>query len=522
MSTNADARRDWRLAVLAVTLGALMPGLATTILAVANGDVAADLGAGLSDLQWITSAYLLGLTGSLVLAGKLGDRFGRRVVFLIGIAGFGLTSLAIGLAHPIPAIVGLRLAQGIFGGFLTTNALSLLRVSVPADQLPTAIGVVNSVQGLSIAAGPIIGGAIVQSSGWRWTMFLNVPIAAACLLLGIMLLSEVRVSARPPFDVRGTALLVVALSALVYALIDAPHAGWGAPSTIGLLSAALCAAVAFVTVERRAADPVMPLSLFRDHAFAAGSVLSVLAFFALNGGLFLISLFWLQVQHVPATTVGVRLLPLGIAMLVGAIMSGQVIQRIGDRWALVIGSVLVAGGLVSASFAQLVGGYLPVAVGLGLIGLGLGLLVTATVNVTVGMAPVALAGATAGVQQTAGRLGATLGVAVLGGVMAAITSGRFTDLLSTSGLPSALTGLLGGLGASAVAGGVAPVPEGATPELAAMITDFTGRAFLHGMSLTMLVAAVIALVGAAAAFRVQPRAREQRVEPALAGSSVVE
>ncbi|MFE4952383.1 MFS transporter [Leifsonia sp. NPDC056665] len=499
-----SARFGW-LSLTAVTLGALMPGLATTILAVANGAIATDLKIGLGDLQWITSAYLLGLTGSLVLAGKLGDRFGRRRIFLVGIIGFGLASLLIGFATPVVLIVALRAVQGVFGGFLTTNALSLLRVNFPERRLPTAIGIFNSVQGLSIAVGPIIGGLIVQYLGWRWTMFVNLPIAVLCLILGLVLLREVRIPTSARFDYAGTVLLVAALTALVYALIDAPTSGWGAPSTLVLFAVALVAFVAFILVERRAADPLVPLTLFRDRSFAAGSALSVLAFFALNGGLFLVSLFWLQIQHVPATTVGVWLLPLGGAMLVSAVLSGRVIGRIGDRWSLVLGSLLLACGLVFMSFASIVGGYPQVAAGLALVGLGLGLLVTATVNATVGNAPVELAGPAAGVQQTASRFGAALGVAVLGGIMAAATAAAFSAKLDASGLPAALNAPLKKLGSTAVAGGIPPIPPGTPGHAADLITGVTNAAFLSGMSLTMLIAAGICVLGALVALVVRPR-----------------
>lgn len=504
-SPALSERAGW-FSLLAVTLGALMPGLSTTILAVANGDIARDLHVGIGDLQWITTAYLLGLTGSLVLAGKLGDTFGRRRIFLIGIAGFGLSSLLIGSSAPVGLIIALRAVQGIFGGFLTTNALSLLRANTPERRLPTAIGIFNSVQGLSIAAGPILGGLIVQGLGWRWTLFVNVPISVVCLVLGLILLREVRIPADDRFDYLGTALLIVALTALVYALIDAPASGWAAASTLILFAVATLSFVGFVLVERRAADPLVPLGLFTDRSFAAGSVLSVLAFFALNGGLFLVSLFWLQIQRVPATTVGVWLLPLGGAMLVSAIGSGRVIGRIGDRLALVIGSLLLAAGLVSMSFAQVEGGYLQVAVGLALVGLGLGLLVTSTVNATVGNAPVELAGAAAGVQQTASRFGAALGVAVLGGIMAASTAAAFSSALDGSTLPAALADPLRAVGSTAVAGGVAPIPPGSSAQVAALIHSLADTAFLSGMRTTMLVAAGICVVGAAVALLVRPKA----------------
>lgn len=500
-----------RFPLLAVTLGALMPGLGTTILAVANGDLARDLGVGLGDLPWVTTAYLLGLTGSLVLAGKLGDRFGRRRIFLIGIAGFGLASALIGLSSSIGLIIGLRIIQGIFGGFLTTNALSLLRGNVPEDRLPGAIGIFNSVQGLAIAAGPIVGGAIVQFGGWRWTMFINVPIAVVCLIVGFVALREMRVAAAGRFDLAGTVLLVLALSAVIYALIDGPSSGWGAATFIWIGAAAL-SMIAFVLVERRAADPLVPLTLFLDRSFTVGAVLSILAFFALNGGLFVVSLFWLQIQGVAATTVGIWLLPLGVAMLVSAVVSGRVISRIGDRWALVAGSTLVAAGLLSASSAQLDGGYAQIGIGLGLIGLGLGLMVTSTVNVTVGIAPLELAGPAAGVQQTAGRLGATLGVAVLGGVMATTTGTAFSRGLESSALPDPLANSLKDVGSTVVAGGTVPVPDGTDPSQAVLITDLAHSAFLSGMQTTMIAAAAIASIGALLAL-VIPR---RRLDPSVA------
>ena len=513
---HAAPGRGTRAAALAVTLGALMPVLAATILAVPGGDLAADLHVGLGDLQWITTAYLLGLTASLVLAGKLGDRYGRKRTFLLGIAGFGLTSLLIGVSTPVPLVIALRTAQGVFGGFLTTNALSLLRASVPEPRLPAAIGIFNSVQGLSIAAGPLVGGAVVEAGGWRWTMYLNVPVALVCLLLGTRALREVRLRRSAGFDVLGTLLLVLALSALVHALIDAPTRGWGAVSTTVPLVGAAVALAAFLLVEARSRDPLLPLSLFRDRSFTAGSLLSVLAFFALNGGLFVVSLFWLQIQHVPSAGVGVRLLPLGAGMLLGAVLSGRLIAAVGDRWSLLAGSLLVAAGLVATSTATVGGGYRPLGAGLALVGLGLGLLVTSTVNTTVGRAPVELAGAAAGAQQTAGRLGATLGVAVLGGVMAAATGERFSRLLEHSALPADLIAALGRAGSTAVAGGVAPVPPGADADLAHLITYSTQTAFVSGMRTTMLAAAAVAAVGALLALLVPGgRPRLQRPHRAL-------
>ncbi|MFH5877870.1 MFS transporter [Arthrobacter sp. NA-172] len=321
-----------------------------------------------------------------------------------------------------------------------------------------------------------------------------------------MLLREVRIPTSGRFDYAGTVLLVLALTALVYALIDAPATGWAAPSTLILFAVSVIAFVAFLLVERRAADPLVPLSLFADRSFAAGSVLSVLAFFALNGGLFLVSLFWLQIQKIPATTVGIWLLPLGIAMLVSAIVSGRVIGRIGDRWSLVIGSVLLAAGLVSLSFPQAGGGYPLMAAGLALVGLGLGLLVTSTVNATVGNAPVELAGPASGVQQTASRFGAALGVAVLGGIMAAVTAASFGGRLDASGLPGQLTAPLEKLGSTAVAGGVAPVPPGSPVDVLDVITRLSHDAFLTGMHATMLIAAGICVLGAAVALVVRSRA----------------
>lgn len=246
--------------------------------------------------------------------------------------------------------------------------------------------------------------------------------------------------------------------------------------------------------------------------------MSVLAFFALNGGLFLVSLFWLQIQDIPATTVGVWLLPLGGAMLVSAVLSGRVIAQVGDRLSLVVGSLLLAIGLVSMSFAQVHGGYLQVALGLAMVGLGLGLLVTSTVNVTVGIAPVELAGAAAGVQQTASRFGAALGVAVLGGIMAASTAASFSTRLDRSGLPAELVANLRDFGGTAVAGGIAPIPPGSSPETGALIGQLTNDSFLEGMNITLLLATGICVLGAVVALLVRPRIASRDVTPAGANA----
>src|SRR5580693_1014392 len=238
--------RRWRgsppLTLLAVALGVMMVALDGTIVAVANPAIQSHLHASLAGIQWISNAYLLALAVSLIPAGKAGDRFGHKKVFLTGVAGFAASSAAIGLAGSIAGsitlVIAFRALQGVFGAMLQPTALALLRRTFPAERLNGAIGVWGAVIGASTAAGPIVGGLLVQHIGWEACFYANVPVGAAALIMGLLLLKETLAAAAGSFDIPGIAALAGALFALIFGLIKGPDFGWGSARTLGFLGAA--------------------------------------------------------------------------------------------------------------------------------------------------------------------------------------------------------------------------------------------------------------------------------------------
>src|SRR6266480_1686338 len=290
-----------RLTLLAVAAGVMMVGLDGTIVAVANPAIQSRLHASLAGIQWISNAYLLALAVSLIPAGKAGDRFGHKKIFLTGITGFAASSAAIGLsgsiASSITLVIAFRALQGVFGAMLQPTALALLRRTFPPDKLNGAIGVWGAVIGASTAAGPIVGGLLVQHIGWEACFYVNVPVGAAALAMSLLVLKETRPSpAASSFDIPGIAALSGALFLLIWGLIKGSSYGWGSARTLAFLGGALVVGLLFVLREHRTRRPLLPLRLFRSVSLSAGVVLVVLLMFVLFGAMFFMT-FYLENVH---------------------------------------------------------------------------------------------------------------------------------------------------------------------------------------------------------------------------------
>src|SRR6516165_655734 len=334
-----------RLTLLAAALGVMMVGLDGTIVAVANPAIQSKLGASLADIQWVTNGYLLALAVTLITIGKIGDRFGHKKVFIAGIIGFGATSAAIGLsgsiASSISLIIAFRILQGVFGAMLQPTALALLRETFPIEKLNGAIGIWGAVIGASTAAGPIVGGLLVQHLSWEACFYVNVPVGVIALVMGLLVLRETPPSAAArSFDVPGIGLLTAFLFLLVWGLIKAPDYGWASGTAIAFFAGAVAALILFVIREARAKEPLLPLKLFRSVPLSAGTVLVLTLMFSLFGAMFFMTFFMENVHGLDAIGAGVRLLPLTGMLIVGAPLSGAVITRIGPRIPMVAGMLL--------------------------------------------------------------------------------------------------------------------------------------------------------------------------------------
>ena len=325
----------WTLA--AVSIGVIMVGLDASVVAIANPRIAADLHASLSDLQWITDAYLLALASLLIFGGKLGDRFGRREMFFIGVAGFALTSVGIGMIGTVAGVITLRALQGVFGALLMPSTLAIVRSTFPAAKLNTAVGIWGAASGVSIAAGPIVGGLLVEHVNWQSVFYINAPIAATALAIGAMAIVESRSEHTDRLDIPGIAALSGGLFLIVFGLIKAQNWGWLAGTTLGVIVAGLLAIAVFVVIELRSAEPLLPLHLFANRSLSIGTAVVLINFFALFGTLFFMTLYLQNVHGFSPFDAGVRTLPLSLALMVSAPLSGFITDRFGPRPAMVAG-----------------------------------------------------------------------------------------------------------------------------------------------------------------------------------------
>jgi EmrB/QacA subfamily drug resistance transporter len=492
----------------------MMVAIDGTIVAVANPAIQSSLGASLAGIQWITNGYLLALAITLITIGKIGDRFGHKKVFLTGIVGFAATSAAIGLggsiAHSISLMIAFRALQGVFGAMLQPTALALLRETFPLEKLNGAIGAWGAVIGASTAAGPIVGGLLVQHIDWEACFYVNVPVGIIALALGLLVLRETPSSpAARSFDIPGIGLLTAFLFLLVWTLIKGGDYGWGSGETFRFFVAAAVALALFIGRESRAAEPLLPLKLFRSVALSAGTVLVITLMFAMFGAMFFMTFFMENVHGLDPVATGVRLLPMTGMMIVGAPLSGQVITRIGPRVPMVVGMLLAAIALFGLSRIGMASSLNDTIVWFALLGLGLSPVIVGGTEVIVGNAPVELAGVAGGLQSTAMQVGGTIGTAVLGAVMSGKVSSLLPARWAAAHLPALAAGQLASV-ESATEVGVAPVQKGVPASVAEAITSVTHGTFVSGMTTSFLVAGCVAVAGALVALLTRKGSAEGR------------
>lgn len=493
------SRRDnpwWTLA--ATALGVIMVALDGTVVAIANPFIARDLGASLSDLQWVTNAYLLALAVLLIPAGWLGDHFGRRTMFLVGVVGFALTSLAVALSGSITEVIVFRALQGVAGALIMPNTLALLRKAFLPDKLNSALGIWGAVTAASTAGGPILAGVLVEHFSWASVFYINVPVGIIALAVGLGVLRNSRDAATSRLDLAGLATLGAGLFLLIFGVIKAQSWSWGDTRTLGFILGGLALLVAFGVLETRVANPLIPMRIFRDRSVTIGSIAVLLNFFALFGVLFFISLYLQSVHGYSAVGAGVRTLPLTLLFVVSSPLSGALTGRFGPRVPIMLGLLAVGISMVALLALDSESSYTvlwPPMVG---IGIGIGLVVVASTEAIVGNTPPSLAGVAGGMQSTFMQLGGVLGSAVLGTVLSSRVGSVLTGKLTGAGVPSALAKQLQGA-KEYVSQGVAPVPNATPGPLAQAITTGSHAAFMSGLHVALVVAAVLAFVGAALA-----------------------
>ncbi|HEY0511254.1 MAG TPA: MFS transporter [Thermoanaerobaculia bacterium] len=495
---EGPGRERWVL--VATILGSSMTFIDGTAVNVALPALQADLGATVSEVQWVIEAYALFLSALLLVGGSLGDRYGRRRIFLLGVAAFAVASAACGLAANTGQLIAARAVQGIAAALLVPGSLALLSASFDETRRGKAVGAWSGFSAITAAVGPLLGGWLVDRASWRWVFFINLPLALAVVAIALCWVPESRDeedTGRP--DLAGALLATVGLGGLTFSLIESSHLGWGHPLVWGALLAGVASLVGFLAVESRAASPMMPLSLFRSRTFAGANLLTLWLYAALGGALFFLPFDLIQMHGYSATAAGAALLPFILMMFLLSRWAGALADRFGPRLPLTLGPAVAAAGYVLLAVPGLGGRYwttfFPAIL---VLGLGMAICVAPLTTAVLGAAERRHAGIASGINTAVSRSAGLLAIAVLGVVMLGIFSRGLDRRLAGSALPAAARQEMGAQREKLAA---LPIPAGLPEPARQQARSAVGRAFLAGFRGVMLTAAGLALLASLSAWR---------------------
>jgi EmrB/QacA subfamily drug resistance transporter len=414
----APENRKW-LTLGCVAFALFMVMLDNTVVNVALPSIQRDLGIGLSELQWTVNAYALTFAVLMLTGGKLADFFGRRRVFIAGLAVFTASSLACGLASSGEMLIAARTVQGIGAALMMPATLSIISATFPVHQRGLAIGIWAGVSAMALAIGPLVGGLLTQHIDWGWIFFINVPIGVLAIVAARLLIRESRdPSPDQRLDIPGLLTSGIALFALTFALIEANDYGWTSPTILSLFAVAGIGVVAFALLELHQRVPMIDLSLFRSGTFAGANVVALLVFLAMFGVFFFVSLYVQGILGYSAVQAGAMFLPMTVLIMFVAPVAGKLSDRLGSRWLIVAGMLFLATHLLLLSRLEIDSTFWNILPALILGGFGMGLTMTPATAAAIGSVPVAKAGIGSGVLNTFRQVGGALGIAVMGAIVA--------------------------------------------------------------------------------------------------------
>jgi EmrB/QacA subfamily drug resistance transporter len=493
-ATNAE---PWILAV--AILGSSMAFIDGTVVNVALPALQKNLGGTVIDMQWVVEGYALFLSALILVGGSMGDLFGRRRMFLSGVALFAIASARCGLAPNIHQLVIARAVQGIGAAFLVPGSLSIISASFSEKERGRAIGTWSGFTAMTTALGPVLGGWLIEHASWRWAFFINLPMAAAVIVLALWRVPESKNPELRTVDWTGALLATLGLAGLTYGFIESSNFGWSNPLVWGTLVAGCVFLAAFFYVESRVESPIVPLKLFRSRDFSGANLLTLFLYAALGIFFFLYPLNLIQVQHYSATAAGAAALPFIFLMFLLSRWSGGLVSRYGAKLPLMVGPVIAAAGFLLCAVPSAGGSYwITFFPGFMVLGLGMAVSVAPLTTVVMSAVDQNRAGTASGINNAVARVAGLLSVAILGIVMVSAFSSHFNR--GVAGLQLS-PDTVQNLQSNETKLAALTVPVGIDPPTATKITGAIDQSFVFGFRLVMLICAAMSVLSALFAWR---------------------
>jgi EmrB/QacA subfamily drug resistance transporter len=489
----ASPSRHWTL--VAAILGSSLAFIDGTVVNVALPALQRALGATAADAQWVMESYALFLGSLLLVGGALGDRFGRRRIFMLGIALFTLASIGCAFSGTVQLLIAMRAVQGVGAALLVPGSLALISATFPQSERGAAIGTWSAFTGITAAIGPVIGGFLIEHFSWMWAFLVNAPIGVVLLLLCAAKVPESRGSDdHAAIDVLGPCLVTIGLAGVVFAFIEAPVRGW-ADAPVWLAAAiGVVALLGFIGVEARSVAPMLPLRLFRERNFAGANVLTLLLYGALGGSLYFLPLDLIQVQGYGATAAGAALLPFIIIIFVLSRWAGSLVDRFGSKLPLMVGPVIAAAGFAMFALPSTNGNYWTAFFpAICILGLGMSITVAPLTTTVMNAVSQELAGTASGINNAVSRVAALLAVALFGIVLTLAFNARLDSELATLHVPADLAAAI--VAQRQKLGGIV-IPDGYPGATRDAVKHAIGMSFVAGFRWVMLISAAMALLSA--------------------------
>jgi EmrB/QacA subfamily drug resistance transporter len=495
--------RNKPLILLSLLLAAFVINLDTTIVNVALPTLVRQLHASNAQLQWVVDAFNLLFAGSVLAAGSLSDRYGRKGMLLAGLSVFGLASAAGGLTDSAGPLIAARAVMGVGAAMVFPSTLSLIsNVFTERQERALAIGLWGAITGAAIALGPIVGGWLLQAFDWRSIFFAMTPIAVIAGVLVVRYVPTSRDPRAPRPDRAGFALSTAVIGLLVYTIIEAPNHGWGSARTLGSFALTAALAAAFVAWERRTEQPMLDLSLFGNPRFTAASASVAISFFALSGFIFLVTQYFQFLKGYGPLSTGVRLLPVASCVAISSILGTKLAVRLGTKLIVASGLFSMAAFYLWVTTTSASTGYGTIAAQMVVLGTGMGLTSAPATEAIMGVVPKAKAGVGSAVNDATRLLGGTLGVAVIGSVYASLYASRLGTALPIGSPATVAQTAHASVGAALTTAG--KLGSAGHPVLASRLHDAASTAFFHGFHAANYLTAGVAAAGALMALLLLP------------------